>query len=288
MLPDFFIIGAAKAGTTALHEYLDQHPEIGMSAVKEPNYFAPVDTAPPGQRYSNVISDRREYEALFVRDVAVRGESSPAYSQWPRRPGVPERIRAEVPAARFIYLVRDPIERIAASYVQRATLAPQPPLAEALGDLSDPANPYVCPSRYMTQVERYLEVFPAERLLVIDQDELRSDRRAVMRRVFEFLGVDPGFWSPALEREHNRTAGKRAYSAAYGRLVHSLIARRLSGSLPPRARAAVRDVAGRALRRPLPEVELAPALRERLAEMLGPEVDGLRRFTGQRFEGWSL
>lgn len=288
MLPNFFIIGAAKAGTTALHEYLDLHPEIHMSALKEPNHFAPEDLSPHGRDHSVLIADRAEYERLFESDAPMRGESSPAYSQFPRRPGVPERIHAAVPDARFIYLVRDPLERIVAFYLQRASRGDYGTLDEALGDIDDPANDYVCPSRYMTQVRRYLEFFPPGRILIIDQADLRSQRRAALTRIFEFLGVDPGFWSRALEHEVNRSAEKRAYSRAYARLSRGRLARSTYELLPPPLRDTSRRFARKALRRPLPRPELEGATRARLIEILGPEAQELREFTGQSFSGWSV
>ena len=86
-LPTFFIIGAAKAGTTSLHFYLDQHPQIQMSAIKEPNYFAGAANGIP---YPVGRVDRLErYEQLFDPAFEVRGEASPSYTSAPRRLGVP-------------------------------------------------------------------------------------------------------------------------------------------------------------------------------------------------------
>lgn len=289
MLPNFFVIGAAKAGTTSLHEYLAAHPQIQMSAVKEPNYFAPDDRSAAGRRHSPVIRDRDRYEALFDPAAALRGESSPAYSQYPRRPGVPERIHELVPEARFIYLVRDPIERIRSFYMQRASLGDYPPFAEALGDIDDPANDYICPSRYRTQADRYVAVFGRDRLLVVDQRDLRDDRAASLGRIFDFLGADPaGFWDRSYEREANRGDQKRRYTPAYARLSRSPLARAAHGALPERLRRTIASSGRRALKRPLEAPGVEPGLHARLTEILAPEAEGLRELTGQRFETWSV
>lgn len=169
-LPTFFIIGAAKSGTTSLHRYLDQHPQIQMSLRKEPNFFSGADNGIP---YTfGRIGDLEEYEKLFDPSAAVRGESSPSYADYPRRQGVPERIKELVPEAKLIYLVRDPIERTVSHYHHRvANGGERRPLREALSDLSDPYSPCICPSRYASQLDLYLRYFSQDRILVIDQAE---------------------------------------------------------------------------------------------------------------------
>src|SRR4051794_21023487 len=105
LLPNFFIIGAGKAGTTSLHAYLKLNPAIHMSKVKEPNFFTAPDPARP--HANGQMTDPEQYRAMFVTDKPLRGESSTSYTLHPLRPGVPERIHALVPDARFVYLVRD-------------------------------------------------------------------------------------------------------------------------------------------------------------------------------------
>jgi hypothetical protein len=285
-LPTFFIIGAPKAGTTSLHLYLDQHPEIQMSANKEPRYFAGPENGvpyPPGR-----VSTLDEYEALFDPSVAVRGEASTDYAFHPRREGVPARIKRLVPDARFLYLVRDPIARTISHYKMRvAFLGERRPLTQVLADLSDPASPYVWPSLYASQLERYLSAFPLERIMVVDQADLLSERERTLREIFSFLDVTPDVTS---ERFHERLSDSRewrAYSFWYSRLVDSVIAP-AARWVPASARRSVR----RSLERHLwPEVEtpsLDPDLERRLHTMFGNEADRLRALTGQAFSSWSV
>src|SRR5258708_4333366 len=129
-LPTFFIIGAGKAGTSSLHHYLDQHPEIQMSSNKEPHFFAGPENGFPYAM--GRVSGLKEYERLFDPAFSVRGESSPGYTSYPRRQGVPERIRELVPDAKFIYLARDPIARTVSHHLHRIAVAGQrPPLSDA-------------------------------------------------------------------------------------------------------------------------------------------------------------
>src|SRR4051812_48717496 len=99
VLPTFFIIGAGKSGTTALHSYLDLHPEIEMTAHKEVHFFL-------GPEWRQRIEG---YAREFGGDTPQRGDASPGYTVFPRHADTPDRIRERVPGARLIYLVRDPV-----------------------------------------------------------------------------------------------------------------------------------------------------------------------------------
>jgi len=188
LLPNFFLIGAGQSGTTSLHRYLYLHPEVQVPVLKEPNFFCRAEDGPwPFGR----IGERSEYEGMFDSRAAMRGDCSPSYSQHPLRPGVPDRIAELIPEARHLYLVRDPIERIAAHYVHDvASVGEQRPLREALGDLASPMNPFVAGSSYATQLDRYRASFPDNRILVVDSTDLRHRRRESLREIFGFLGVD--------------------------------------------------------------------------------------------------
>src|SRR4051794_4939656 len=185
MLPTFFVIGAPKCGTTSLHTDLDRHPSVSMSRVKEPWVFA-------GPDYEERLG---EYDTLFAAGATARGESSAVYALHPYFPGVPERIAKAVPDARFVYLVRDPIERAISHHAQLVTDGKEArPLEQALLADDQPANVYVAASSYATQLERYLSISPGERILVVEQAALLARPEETMSRVFDFLGVDPALW----------------------------------------------------------------------------------------------
>lgn len=115
-LPDFFVVGAPKAGTTALHVALAQHPQIYMSRIKEPKHFL-SDGPPPAKggpgdarTYREYVWRRADYEALFAPAPAgaLRGESTPFYL-WDA--SAHRRIAAAVPNARLVAVLRDPLDR---------------------------------------------------------------------------------------------------------------------------------------------------------------------------------
>lgn len=285
-LPTFFIIGAPKAGTTSLHHYLDQHPQIQMSANKEPHFFAgPADGIPYAM---GRVDSQDRYEKLFDAAVAVRGEASPTYSCHPRRRGVPERIKQLVPDAKFIYMVRDPVARTVSHYQHRVALeGERRPLREALGDLSDEYSPYTCPSRYASQLDLYLEHFPAENVLVVDQEELLRERRGTLRQIFAFLEVEEDFDHARFADELLKSSERHTYPAWFARLVELVIVP-LTQWVPAGARRWLRRAGERLLLRPLPSPTLDEELRERLRDLFAEEVTRLRTLTGKEFPTWSV
>jgi hypothetical protein len=147
------------------------------------------------------------------------------------------------------------------------------PFDELMADLEDPLNVVVWSSRYATQLERWLSVFDADRVLVIENDELRRQRAAVLRRVFAFLDVDPDFSDPSFEVVHNR-APEGPLPTALGRRLPAALARR------PRLRPhLLRDVSA---------PEPTAAQRERLVALLRPEKERLRALTGLSLDNWTI
>jgi hypothetical protein len=284
-LPTFFMIGAPKAGTTSLHTYLGAHPQIQMSAVKEPRFFGGPDN---GIAYpADHVGALPDYEALFDPAFLVRGESSTDYATHPRRTGVPERIKAAVPEARFIYMVRDPVARTISHHrMTTALLGEHHSLEEALGDLSDLMSPYISPSLYATQLELYLEHFETGRVLVLDQADLQADRAEVLREVHRFLGVEE-IEKAAADEEELLTSGQwRAYPRGYADFVARHVAPRFRW-IPKGFRRQARSQIERALWKPL-ESAVSEQTRERLRDRYAGEVARLRELTGKDFETWCV
>lgn len=277
-LPNLLIVGAAKSGTTSLHAYLDHHPEVAMSKKKELQLFSREDWR-----------ERLDwYRSQFPVEAPVRGESSPAYSMDPVLAGVPERARELIPDARIVYLVRDPVERIVPHYVEFVARGlEERPLEQALADYDSDSNVFTATSRYAHQLERWRESFPEASILVLDQCDLLSDRRATLREVFRFLGVDDSFWSPEFERLHNTQGNKlRANRRGAWLWRHGLYETVLGGAerLPRPLRARVRGLFGDEVHKPT----LDPALREELRASLREDAERLRSYTGRSFDHWSV
>jgi hypothetical protein len=197
-LPDFLILGAQKAGTTALYAYLRWHPQITGPSFKEVSFF--------DRHYAR---GERWYRAhMPVRRSGIVGEASPSYLF---HPSAPERVARMLPEARLIALLRNPVDRAFSHYqhevaLGREELSFEDALAREdermVGEvermLRDPAYfsyawwnyTYVARGRYAEQLERWFGSFASEQLLVLLTDELAADTGATYGSVLEFLGVD--------------------------------------------------------------------------------------------------
>ena len=231
-LPDFFIVGHPKSGTTALYEMLRQHPEIYMPKAKEPRYFA-SDLPSSFQRSSDVpplIYD--DYLALFAAAGADQrvGEASTAYI-WSQTAA--QQIAAARPDARIIAILREPTSFLRSLHLQllRAHVETETDLRRAIAleetrrrekEHSDggvhQGLMYSEHVRYVAQLQRLGAAFPSEQVLVLIYDDFRADNEETVRRVLQFLDVDATV--PIEITEANPTESLR--SPRIYRLVRSL------------------------------------------------------------------
>jgi hypothetical protein len=280
-LPTFMVIGAAKSGTTSLHFYLTQHPQIAMSTLKETNFF----------QQSDYMTRLGEYQEYFEDGHDQRGESSHRYTWFPYVPDVPERISSLLPDLKLIYVVRDPIDRAESHYNEQASsdLAPAS-IVDAFKTLDDPPVPWVCASKYALQVEQYMKYFARSRLLIVDATDLRLRRRETLKAIFAFLDVEPEFYSSRFNEELNvRHETKLSFTRRGRHLRHSPVAEAARRMLPPPIRTPLFAAARRGFVRPASRQQrLSPETRGRLAEFLREDVARFREFAGRPFDHWSL
>lgn len=285
-LPTFFLVGAPKAGTTSLFAYLQQHPEVFMSAVKEPHYFSYAGERKPHWG----VRTRAEYEALFAGADGARavGEGSTWYLY---SETAAEQIRRAVPEARILALLRNPVDRAYSSWAYRRQMGWEPldrfeDAVAAEADRVAEGEPwdvhYVAAGRYARQVERYVEAFGRERVRVLLFEDLKADPAAVLADVFGFIGVDPSFEPGSLEAK-NQT-----------RLPRSVLLSKLlegKGGLKARARGLVPAWARRPLGNALRGLNTAerrpldPAFRAQLAATYRPDVEQLGRLLDRDLAG---
>jgi hypothetical protein len=205
-LPNFLIIGAAKAGTTAIWSYLSQHPQIYMSPHKEPRYFAlcgrPVEFCGPGDitRF-RFVTDFDDYKALFegVKGETAIGEASPWYLYVPSAaPAIKERL----PGVKLIAILREPVERAFSNFLHavREGLEPLSSFREAMEAEEEriqagwsPRFHYKQKGYYYRQLSHYLEYFDRERLRIYLYDDFIEEPAELVADLFAFLGVNVEF-----------------------------------------------------------------------------------------------
>lgn len=170
--PDAYllIIGAMKCGTSSLFDYLQGHPEICPATVKEPEYFSEK------QDHGLAVTD---YGELWDFDPDLHKfvlDASTGYTKYPLESNVPARIHRYGIKPKFIYIVRNPIDRVAShiNYIKH--------------DAFD-SEAAISTSKYFMQLEQFRAYFPREDFLILDFDELKEDSRSLLCRIYSFLGL---------------------------------------------------------------------------------------------------
>lgn len=198
-VPDFFIVGHAKSGTSALYRMLREHPQLHMPR-KEPSFFVPELLG--GRRYPGGI---REYTELFAgaRDDQLIGEATTWYL-WSHTAAT--RIAEVQPGARIVAILREPASYLSSLHLQflRTDVETEPDLRRAIsleGERMEgrrlPRNStrpqllfYSDHVRYVEQLRRYEQVFPSEQILILIYEDFRADNEGTVRKVLRFLGAD--------------------------------------------------------------------------------------------------
>ena len=276
ILPNFIVIGAQRCGTTTLWEHLRTHPQVFVAPEKELDFFI---------HYYNWSRGRSWYESRFdgAGDALAVGEVSPNYTNFPALYGVPERIASMVPDVRLVYVMRDPIARMASSYLVSLELGHEDrPIDQALVLTAA----YQHMSMYAMQIEQYLKFFSREQLLLFTTEEFNADAGGAMSRVFRFLGVDDAWVPPRLGAELHRGADKRVPRSWARAVWRAMIAARRTVDPSYWRRPSLNRVLSREVRPE--ELRIDPQLRERLADVLRPDVRRLRQWMGPDFDGWGL
>ncbi|MBI4707803.1 MAG: sulfotransferase [Candidatus Omnitrophica bacterium] len=218
-LPNFFIIGAAKSGTTALYHYLKQHPQIFMSQIKETNFFSYKEKIEysngPGDKNNmqGSVGDIQDYLALFEgsEQYIARGEASVTYLDTEL---VSKRIKSHIPEAKIIVILRNPVDRAYASFMhlRRDGREPYADFSHALQEEENRVRQkwsflFHYKTRQFTyrKLKRYFDTFDKERIKVYLYDDWKNDNSSILKDIFCFLDVDENF-SPDISIKHNAGA----------------------------------------------------------------------------------
>jgi len=235
-LPNFIIAGAPKCGTTALWEYLESHPEVALCTAKEPRFFSRL----VGDLERGVVSDGHKwsgnfdrgfdwYASLFPEQTSAKavGEATTYYFSSSDSPAL---IREHLPGVRLIFMLRDPAARAYSNYWQEKKLGWDLPSFDDMARDDHPRYRYYRRvSSYGENLQRWLDVFPAEQVLVLLQEDLKRAPLDEFRRVCAFLGIAQQHEPAKLGANINEQTAPRfrriewlLRSASAGRLVQRL------------------------------------------------------------------
>lgn len=312
MEPNFFIVGAPKAGTTSLYHYLDQHPQIYMSPIKEPSFFAselrPENFHPrfreqllrerenvrqylagpmTEKRFGGPVEDWHSYQRLFqnARAGQAIGEASASYL-W--SPTAARNIAAKIPHARIVMILRNPADRAYSQYLGavndglvRRSFREQLRLSRgSTSALFDVLNPMLEFGLYAPQVERYLQAFPKRNLKVILYEDYRGWPAATLSDLFAFLGIDARF-QPDFSRRMMEPHVPHFVTAAYFLKRYGLWQRVKEWSPPPLQRILRRSVFRKRSR-----LALSPEDRRALQEYYRGDIVQLSQVIDRDLSAW--
>ncbi len=199
-VPDYLIVGAQKAGSTSLYDYLVQHPDASAAKHKEVHYFT-----------NNFDKRLNWYKAYFsyARSSGLVGEATPYYLYHPL---AAERIKTTLPSIKIIIVLREPVSRAISHYHHAVRHGfEELPMRDAFENdinsykelservskgervVSHQENSYVSRGFYADQISRYFSLFDSENIMLIKSDDLFTDSVGTLRNVFSFLGLDENF-----------------------------------------------------------------------------------------------
>jgi hypothetical protein len=271
--PYAVIIGAMKCGTTSLLRYLSGHPQIAPCRIEEPHFFSEDDMYSRGLDW---------YESLFQYDARTHRiclENSNSYAKYPYFASSVERIAQDLDNPRFIYIVRDPVDRVVShfNYSMRHGWinAGEKPTDER----------FLSPSRYAMQLERFERFFPKESIFVVRLEDMMRDPQPALARVQAFLGLDVRPLEHVDER-HNVARASTQYHYLQWRLGLKPYVPLLKPYMPPLLRKVVRQMGSGAAKK----ITLSPGERVLVAERLEQDALALLERYGidPRGKAWPL
>jgi len=297
-LPNFLIIGAAKSGTSSLYRYLIQHPQLFGSSAKEPSFFAfegePPDFKGPGDHILNkaVVTKLEDYEALFERvsEEPVVGEASVVYLYSEK---ACQRIKHYLPDAKFIVMLRNPVDRAVSSFshMLRDGFEPVSDFAQALEEEDDRIRQnwqhiwhYKRMGFYYSQLRRYFDLFRPEQFAIFTYEEYCVEPLAVIKRIFQLLGVDDSF-VPDMSHRYNVSGNPRS------KLLHNLlmqgnfVKRALKPFIPSAIRQQV-QLAMIELNMVQERAEITQATRRYLQNVYREDIIQLEQLIGRDLSDW--
>jgi hypothetical protein len=312
--PNFFVVGAPKTGTTSIAAFLERHPEIYVSPIKEPHHFSTdirmVDFSPEfraavyldvsdylsrvplPKKHNAIIDDLGQYLGLFreVTTERVVGELSTGYLYSSR---AAENLSRFNPDAKIVMILRQPVERAYSHFLMnvRDFWDYDSGFLDALDrDFSSTekgwgrSHLYVELGLYSAQVARYLKFFPRDQVKIYFYEDLVGSQMAVLENLSEFLGVDFGAWVEnvdSIPRENVAALPKLAVGKT-GLAVMNKYGRRLAKLLPQNAKTWIRQ----ALRSAAPPPKLAAGDFNAALKYFEDDIERLSALTGRDLQSW--
>jgi hypothetical protein len=295
-MPTFLIIGAAKSGTTALYQYLQQHPQIYMSPVKEPQFFAfegeQLNYQGLGVTINQSITHLEDYQTLFKnvsQEIAI-GEASALYLYIPK---ASERIKYYLPNAKLIAILRNPVERAYAAFLHliRDEREPFKDFSQALeAEQIRIENNWGFLWRYQdlgfyaVQLKRYLRKFDRSQIRVYLYDDFLTSPLFLIQDLFEFLGVEREFVPDISFRPNVSGVPQNKRLHRFLKQEHWL-KKAVKPLFPPIAR---NRIASQLMQKNLTKPSMSPAIRTHLIDTFSNDILELQKILNRDLSQWLI
>lgn len=274
----FVVIGAMKAGTSSLYNYLSMHPELSLPHTeKEVNFFNNDDHWKAGIDW---------YKRNFEANDLNKGEVNPNYAMFPRCKVVPERLYSFSPDAKLIYILRDPIERLRShihhNYIKGLETRS---LKEILEDKKD-CMYYLSYSKYYSQLENFLPYYDKQQILIVTLENLSKEPTLVMQRIFDFLEVDPDYFSEEF-RSRKHVSDDKVKPGELLKLFRNTSLMKFYQLFKPLLPLSFHAQGKRMLGQSIEKPNLTNAQISYLIEIFKVDIDKLRCLTEHNFHEWN-
>jgi hypothetical protein len=296
MRPTFVIAGAPRAGTTWLYSNLSKHPNVFLTANKEPRYYSVNETdqlsftGPGDDRWlSHLVQDRDSYEALYSEAKAgqLRGEASSDYLY--RSEIAAARIHRDVPSARIVFILRNPARRAYSNWLQHVQYSRESlSFCDALDAEEERVGlgwawwwHYTKRGFYSEQLEPFLNTFPSDQVLIVLHDELKRNPQGLLEKVCMFLDIDPVV--------DNQTAKRKNHSLVARSPAHRTVRRLLRPAATVPRHVLPRTMEAK-MRQWYHRKTLGPSMSDtdyqRLRRTFSRDTERLAGMTGLDLSGW--
>ncbi len=286
-IPNFFIVGTPKAGTTSLYFYLEEHPEIFMSPIKETNYFSYNEIKEQKLYYNEeYIKTPDDYMNQFagVKDEKAVGEASVSYLYYPSVPG---KVKAFNPESRIIMVLRNPVDRGFSHYLMDKRLGFVKTSLKDIVERKDHSRQknlyyqqYISLGCYYEQVKRYLDTFGKERVKILLYEDIVTNIGEVVKDIYSFLEVAPDY-KAGTDKKHN------TFLAPKNPLIEKLYASKFF-------RVIVKKIFGNSLQAKIKNIffqkekkpELDPRLKASMLEIFRDDIQKTSELIGRDLSKW--
>ncbi|MBR9832567.1 sulfotransferase domain-containing protein [bacterium] len=271
-MPNLLIVGAMKAGTSSLHDYLNLHPDVYMSEPKEIHYYADGVYG---------VKSKEWYTSFFKSDKKIVGTTPQSYTKCHNKyyQNIPERIFKDTPNVKLIYIVRDPIKRYE-SHVLESYHCDTPEDVE----YSKSSGNYIKTSMYGMQLKEYLKYFDLKQFYILSLEDLHANRLKELNKIFKFLGVSQlddeklfDFEANVAESKEIPTEVKQKWIVRLTTKLSPYLGRRLANYLSAKFYAFQ-------LKKPV----LTKEEKESLELLLRDDIIEFKKITGKSFDQWSI